>query len=62
MLFRSAEYTVKSDDSLYRGLLQLPQEPAVVRVSVLALSFWELTRGTAPGLIVSEYFDVPVVG
>lgn len=44
-----------------RGLLQLSQSPAVVRVSVFAVVFDELARGTLASLITSQFFDVPVI-
>ncbi|GAA6019990.1 hypothetical protein JCM10207_006751 [Rhodosporidiobolus poonsookiae] len=54
--------TLKDDDGLMRALLQLPQEPAVVRVSTFALLFPELARGAMSSLITSQLFDVPVIG
>ena len=45
-----------------RGLLQLPQEPAVIRASAIAIIFEELARGAVSALITSEFFDVPVIG
>ncbi|GAA5990234.1 hypothetical protein JCM10908_005887 [Rhodotorula pacifica] len=53
--------TMKSDDALMRGLMQLPQEPAVLRVSVFALVLEDLLRGTASTLMTSQLFDVPVI-
>ncbi|KAI5480705.1 capsular related protein, Esterase, SGNH hydrolase-type domain containing [Pseudohyphozyma bogoriensis] len=54
--------TYKEDDTLFRGLLGLPNEPAVIRVSVFALMFGDLARGTVSSLLQSNFFDVPVVG
>lgn len=45
-----------------RGLMQLPQRPAVIRVSAIAIIFNELARGAISTLITSEFFDVPVIG
>lgn len=45
-----------------RGLLQLPQEPAVIRVSAFQVIFEELARGILSCLTTSQYFDVPVIG
>ncbi|GAA5879226.1 hypothetical protein JCM3774_003527 [Rhodotorula dairenensis] len=53
--------TMKSDDALMRSLLQLPQEPAVLRVSVFALVLDDLLRGTASTLMTSQLFDIPVI-
>ncbi|GAA5869490.1 hypothetical protein JCM8547_001503 [Rhodosporidiobolus lusitaniae] len=53
--------TFSSIDALYRALLQLPSNPAVIRLSVLALSFDDMIRGTEAGLVNSQYFDVPVL-
>ncbi|GAA5969584.1 hypothetical protein JCM8115_003082 [Rhodotorula mucilaginosa] len=53
--------TMKSDDALMRNLLQLPQEPAVLRVSVFALILDDLVRGTASTMLTSQLFDVPVI-
>ncbi|GAA5907311.1 SGNH/GDSL hydrolase family protein [Sporobolomyces salmoneus] len=54
--------TLRDDDALMRGLLQLPQQPAVIRVSAIAILFEELARGAVSTLITSEFFDVPVIG
>ncbi|GAA5990232.1 hypothetical protein JCM10908_005886 [Rhodotorula pacifica] len=53
--------TLKDDDALMRGLLQLPKEPAVVRISFFTITFSELGRGTLSTLITSQFFDVPVI-
>jgi len=45
-----------------RGLLQLPQEPAVIRVSAFTIIFGELARGAISSLITSQFFDIPVIG
>ncbi|KAI5481658.1 capsular related protein, Esterase, SGNH hydrolase-type domain containing [Pseudohyphozyma bogoriensis] len=58
----AADKTYSEDDALFRGLLGLPQEPAVIRISVFALLFADLARGTVSTLVMSQYFDVPVVG
>ncbi|SCV73159.1 BQ2448_7084 [Microbotryum intermedium] len=54
--------TFVADDHLYRGLLGLPQEPAVIRVSVFALGFTELLRGFGSNIGTSAFFDIPVIG
>ncbi|KPV74149.1 uncharacterized protein RHOBADRAFT_44634 [Rhodotorula graminis WP1] len=54
--------TLRDDDALMRGLLQLPQEPAVVRISAFTTIFNELARGAISSLITSQFFDVPVIG
>ncbi|KAK4699726.1 hypothetical protein P7C70_g6533, partial [Phenoliferia sp. Uapishka_3] len=56
------EQTFGHDDSLYRGLLNLPHRPAVVRLSVFSMLFRNLNGGTPSGLTMSNYFDVPVIG
>ncbi|CEQ41506.1 SPOSA6832_03247 [Sporobolomyces salmonicolor] len=56
-----SEQTLHDDDALMRGLLELPQEPAVVRVAVFALMFDDLARGAMSTLITSQFFDVPVI-
>ncbi|GAA5893861.1 hypothetical protein JCM5296_004621 [Sporobolomyces johnsonii] len=56
-----SEQTLHDDDALMRGLLELPQEPAVVRVAVFALIFEDLARGAMSTLITSQFFDVPVI-
>ncbi|GAA6007158.1 SGNH/GDSL hydrolase family protein [Rhodotorula paludigena] len=53
--------TMQEDDSLMRGLLGLPQQPAVIRLSVFALLFEELARGSTSSLSTSQFFDVPVI-
>ncbi|GJN90430.1 hypothetical protein Rhopal_003441-T1 [Rhodotorula paludigena] len=54
--------TLRDDDALMRGLLQLPQEPAVIRISTFQIIFDELARGIISSLVTSQYFDVPVIG
>ncbi|KAK4700256.1 hypothetical protein P7C70_g5992, partial [Phenoliferia sp. Uapishka_3] len=58
--FEDAVY--RHDDDLYRGLLQLAQKPAVVRVSVFAMLFENLQGGTPSALTMSNYFDIPMIG
>ncbi|GAA6037693.1 hypothetical protein JCM8097_002290 [Rhodosporidiobolus ruineniae] len=48
-------------DNLFRTLLDQPHQPAVIRLSVLAISFPEMIRGTSASLINSQFFDVPVI-
>lgn len=40
------------DDRLFRSLLTLPQAPAVLRVSVIALAFDDMIRGVASSLVM----------
>ncbi|KAK4702557.1 hypothetical protein P7C70_g3666, partial [Phenoliferia sp. Uapishka_3] len=58
----AAEYTYHDDDALYRGLLNLPQKPAVLRASVFALIFDDLSRGAPSSFLMSQWFDIPVIG
>lgn len=58
---RRKDATFNADDTLFRGLLSLPQEPAVMRVSVFALAFADMARGLTAGLMLSHFFDVPVI-
>ncbi|GAA5894305.1 hypothetical protein JCM6882_007626 [Rhodosporidiobolus microsporus] len=53
---------LRDDDAFMRALLQLPQEPAVLRVSTFALLFPELARGIISGLATSQFHDIPMVG
>ncbi|KAK4054320.1 hypothetical protein OIO90_003553 [Microbotryomycetes sp. JL221] len=53
--------TYKADDALFRALLSLPQQPAVIRTSFVATSFPDLVMGYASNLLLSTYFDVPVI-
>lgn len=62
VLLRSDLETLRDADALMRGLLQLPQEPAVIRVSVFQVIFEELARGVIANLVTSQYFDVPIIG
>ncbi|KAK4054103.1 hypothetical protein OIV83_001128 [Microbotryomycetes sp. JL201] len=57
----NAPDTYKADDALFRALLDLPQQPAVVRTSFVATSFPDLVMGYASNLLLSTYFDVPVI-
>lgn len=47
--------TYKDDDALFRELLSLPNEPAVIRVSVFAVLFADMARGTPSGLVTSQW-------
>ncbi|BGP17867.1 hypothetical protein JCM10213v2_005909 [Rhodosporidiobolus nylandii] len=53
--------SLRDNDGLMRALLQLPQDPAIMRVSVVATLFDELVRGTMSNLMTSQHFDVPVI-
>ncbi|KAM0786130.1 hypothetical protein ACM66B_006939 [Microbotryomycetes sp. NB124-2] len=53
--------TYKMDDNLMRGLLDLPQKPAVIRMQVFALWFSDMTRGAASSVMTSQWLDVPVI-
>ncbi|GAA5852242.1 hypothetical protein JCM8547_006710 [Rhodosporidiobolus lusitaniae] len=53
---------LRDDDTLMRALLQLPQEPAVLRVSAFAVLFDELAQGIVSSLTTSAFFDIPVIG
>lgn len=59
---RRKDATFEADDTLFRRLLGLPQEPAVIRISVFALAFPDMARGLVSSLFLSQYFDVPVIG
>ena len=45
---------MRDDDALFRALLGLPHEPAVIRLSVVATSFPELGQGE---LISLKFFQ-----
>ncbi|GAA6037666.1 hypothetical protein JCM8097_002275 [Rhodosporidiobolus ruineniae] len=53
--------TMVAVDGLFRTLLTKPQQPAVIRMSIFALAFEDLIRGTAATLVQSQFFDVPVI-
>ncbi|TNY17298.1 hypothetical protein DMC30DRAFT_357328 [Rhodotorula diobovata] len=53
--------TMQADDILMRSLLSQPNEPAVIRLSVLALLFEDMARGAVSNLLLSQFFDVPVI-
>ncbi|KAM0746021.1 hypothetical protein T439DRAFT_330212 [Meredithblackwellia eburnea MCA 4105] len=56
------EQTFVDDDALHRSLLSLPQEPAVMRVSVFSVAFLELARGYSSALALSHWHDIPIIG
>ncbi|BGP27485.1 hypothetical protein JCM10295v2_006455 [Rhodotorula toruloides] len=56
-----SQETLDADDALMRSLLDQPNEPAVIRLSVLALSFGDLGRGLASNLLLSQFFDTPII-
>ncbi|GAA6035600.1 hypothetical protein JCM8097_004923 [Rhodosporidiobolus ruineniae] len=53
---------LRDDDAVTRALLQLPQEPALIRVSTFAVLFDELAQGIISSLTTSAFHDVPVIG
>ncbi|GAA5852163.1 hypothetical protein JCM8547_006686 [Rhodosporidiobolus lusitaniae] len=53
---------LRDDDRLMRAILQLPQEPALMRVSAFAILFDELAQGITSNLVTSQFFDIPVIG
>lgn len=53
--------TIVDDDTLFRELLGLPQEPAVIRAAVVATSFPSMMLGSVSGGLNSQWFDVPVI-
>ncbi|KAL8278403.1 hypothetical protein RQP46_009093 [Phenoliferia psychrophenolica] len=54
------ETTHRHEDSLYRGIMGLPQQPALIRLSGTLVS--EMAKGPSSTLQLSEFFDVPVIG
>lgn len=56
-----SQETLDADDALMRSLLDQPNEPAVIRLSVLALSFGDMGRGLASNLLLSQFFDTPII-
>ncbi|GAA99687.1 uncharacterized protein L969DRAFT_89540 [Mixia osmundae IAM 14324] len=58
---RLLDYTQTHSENLYRTLLSLPHEPAVLTLSLLALSFETIASGAGLHLPISVYHDVPVV-
>ncbi|GAA5923449.1 hypothetical protein JCM3775_007543 [Rhodotorula graminis] len=57
----NSQETMRADDILMRSLLSQPNEPAVIRLSVLALLFDDMARGAVSTLLLSQFFDVPVI-
>lgn len=53
--------TFVADDRLYRALLNLESKPAIIRASVFAVGFADLSQGLAASLSVSQHFDIPVI-
>lgn len=53
--------TIVHDDTLFRALLGLPQQPAVIRVAVVATSFPTMMLGSVSSGLNSQWFDVPVI-
>lgn len=56
------------DDSSYRGfenlfrtLLSLPSQPAVIYLSIYTLEFYELAFGNGVSISPAVFYDVPVV-
>lgn len=53
--------TIHDDDILYRAIISLPQQPAVIRASSVGLFANEMSRGAMSGIMQSQWFDVPVI-
>ncbi|GAA5990291.1 hypothetical protein JCM11641_006389 [Rhodosporidiobolus odoratus] len=61
MTNRAALDSLRDNDALMRSLLRPPQEPAVLRVSVVAVLFDDLVRGAMNNRMTSQFLGVPVI-
>ncbi|KAJ9091210.1 hypothetical protein QFC19_009206 [Naganishia cerealis] len=51
----------KEYEELLRGLLALPNKPAVVSLEIVGLVFDHLSTGADQHMGVSQYYDIPIV-
>jgi len=55
------ERLAEAYNNLIRGLFHLPNQPAVINLQIMALSFATITMGGDLHLAVAQYYDTPVV-
>jgi hypothetical protein len=50
--------SLQATEALYRTILDLPQQPAVIYASVFALVFPDMTHGWRHSALISQWMDV----
>ncbi|KAK9898571.1 hypothetical protein P389DRAFT_167095 [Cystobasidium minutum MCA 4210] len=53
--------SLRSTEAMYRTILSLPNQPAVIYMSVFALVFQDLTHGWRHSALISQWLDVPEI-
>ena len=52
------EASLKATEALYRTILEMPQKPAIIYLSIFALMFQDMTHGWRHSALISQWFDV----
>ncbi|CAD6578863.1 MAG: Delta(24)-sterol C-methyltransferase [Cyphobasidiales sp. Tagirdzhanova-0007] len=55
------EASLKATEALYRTILEMPQKPAIIYLSIFALMFQDMTHGWRHSALISQWFDVPEI-
>lgn len=50
--------SLKATEALYRAVLDLPQQPAIIYASIFGLSFHDMTHGWRHSALISQWMDV----
>ena len=53
--------SIDATEAVFRTILALPNEPAIIYLSVPALSFDDMVHGWIPSLTLSQWFDIPMI-
>ena len=52
------EASLKATEALYRTILDMPQQPAIIYMSIFALVFNDMTHGWRHSALISQWLDV----
>ena len=52
--------SILATDAVFRTVLNMPNNPALVYLSVIALSFDDMIHGWEPAVMLAQWHDVPV--
>lgn len=55
-----SDESILATGAVFRTILSLPSEPAIIYTSVVALSFDDMIHGWMPSVMLSQWHDVPV--
>jgi len=54
-------YSLDATEALFRTILDLPNQPAVVYLSVFALVFQDMTHGWRHTALITQWLDIPMI-